>query len=778
MESCMKIDLKNHMGRRLVSAAAVLLGLGAVWAFGRGGVKPAFIERDSWRLIRAQVTEAGIEVETAGENLMLHRGVSVKADSQESKAFDVAYVKDGIVDEKELRWSSANDWENCDHWLEITFPEETRVGLLRLYWERDNALEYAVEYSEDGKNWISAAAFTASPEEECQIIYLDEAVLTRHLRLHVTDVRRQETDLSLYYQNISLLELEVYAGIEQEFLIETPKIGTESERVLPLPEVPEEFSLEFAGADYEMLIGADGKIEDTIDEVQAEVGFALEKDGVKKELPGMAVTIPANVELAADAGTQLPEDFAVMEWQGFGGTLDFAEASVEEMLMEPETVSGGAAGNGNNGAVEGGAAGSEGVAANCPVKPLGNEGYVMQIDAQEQKVLLFANTKQGLCWARADLERLAKLTGGQLPAGVIRDHPRYSVRGFGIDVGRRAISLELLYRIAEALAENKMNTLLVHLNDNQIISTSDYDGTLEGAYGLYAGFRLESDLKNENGEGVTSEDLFYTKEEFSQFVADAKAMGVNVIPEIDTPAHSLSITKRFPKLGLTGDPEGADQLDLSNPDAVRLGLDLWSEYLTLDGADAQVTAGAEAAGTGTAAAQNAVFAECQGVHIGMDEYFGDKAAYMSYLKKVIAHIQELAPEKDIYLWGSLSKMAEDLDGVSTDLRMHIWDVDWADPQDMYEEGFSIVNSLSSSLYIIPGGGYDRLDMEFLEERWQPNVFETAERTWVLPAWSERMLGACYMMWNDWSHLNGEDISEEDLFERFYEPLETIAEKLW
>ena len=44
-------------------------------------------------------------------------------------------------------------------------------------------------------------------------------------------------------------------------------------------------------------------------------------------------------------------------------------------------------------------------------------------------------------------------------------------------------------------------------------------------------------------------------------------MGVEVVPEIDTPAHSLALTKVFPKLGLSGDPESVDQLDLSNPAA-------------------------------------------------------------------------------------------------------------------------------------------------------------------------------------------------------------------
>ena len=82
-------------------------------------------------------------------------------------------------------------------------------------------------------------------------------------------------------------------------------------------------------------------------------------------------------------------------------------------------------------------------------------------------------------------------------------------------------------------------------------------------------------------------------------------MGVEVVPEIDTPAHSLALTKVFPKLGLSGDPESVDQLDLSNPAAQKLAEMIWSEYLT----ESDVFSG-----TGT-------------VHIGMDEYFGNQKAF-------------------------------------------------------------------------------------------------------------------------------------------------------
>ena len=133
----------------------------------------------------------------------------------------------------------------------------------------------------------------------------------------------------------------------------------------------------------------------------------------------------------------------------------------------------------------------------------------------------------------------------------------------------------------------------------------------------------------------------------------------------------------------------------------------------------------------------------------MDEYFGEKDEYLSYLTELSSWIRETAPDKEIRVWASLSEMAEDLSTVPKDLQMQVWDTSWADPEEMYEAGFPILNSLSSSLYLIPGGGYDWMDRTFLEEEWQPNIFRTAERTWILPAWSERMLGACYMMWNDW-----------------------------
>ena len=770
-------------------------------------------EQPLWQVWSAEECDAGLTVETVGENLILQKKAK---DSEEGKDFRAMYAGDGNHTDETLRWSSENDWENNDHWLMADFGEPVSIGAVRIYWERTNAKGYALEYSQDKENWQQASVFEEAPEQKEQQIVLNEPVEARYFRLHVTDVLKEESDLSLYYQNVSVQELEVYGQLEDCFVVETPVIEAGSRRTLELPTVPEPYSISFGGADYDVLVNMDGKITDTIADTQVELGFILEKDGETQELPGIQTKIPASERVEVDgereevpealSAVTLPEGFTAMEWMPASATgviepagqeIPSDEISEAAPVVAPATsshsdwttrfirvvyrdeelertaqlfateLSGQLLQDVSVEKLADTEKPAEGdIVLNFRkavgdgkewTQTLGDEGYELNLEAESPGVIsISARTKRGVRWGCMALGQLWEKSEGQLPAGVLRDYPAWSVRGFGIDVGRRPVSLELLYRIAEELSKHQMNTLQIHLNDNQIISQSDYDGTKEGARQLYAGFRLESDVRNKAGQSITSQDLYYSKEEFAQFIEDAAVMGVEIVPEIDTPAHSLALTKVFPKLGLSGDPESVDQLDLSNPAAQKLAETIWSEYLT----ESDVFSG-----TGT-------------VHIGMDEYFGNQKAFVDYMKALSDYVAEAAPEKTIRMWGSLSKTGQDYSGLSRKIQLQVWDTDWADPQEMYDAGFSVINSLSSSLYLIPGGGYDRLDLDFLEKKWQPNVFETQERTWELPRWSSRTLGACYMLWNDYASQDGNEITEDGLFERFAEPLDILARKLW
>lgn len=811
---------------KFLQVAVLAAGVLGMSAASQSMTEIAEKEQPLWQVWSAEECDAGLTVETVGENLILQKKAKLTADSEEGKDFRAMYAGDGNHTDETLRWSSENDWENNDHWLMADFGEPVSIGAVRIYWERTNAKGYALEYSQDKENWQQASVFEEAPEQKEQQIVLNEPVEARYFRLHVTDVLKEESDLSLYYQNVSVQELEVYGQLEDCFVVETPVIEAGSRRTLELPTVPEPYSISFGGADYDVLVNMDGKITDTIADTQVELGFILEKDGETQELPGIQTKIPASELVETDgeratvesdkkaeqdatgevrehaSAATLPEGFTAMEWMPASATGVIEPAGQEipsdeiseaapvtssysdwttrfirvvyrdeelertaqlfatelsrqllqdvsaKKLADTEKPTEGdivlnfwkVAGDGEEW-----------------TQTLGDEGYELNLETESPGVIsISARTKRGVRWGCVALGQLWEKSEGQLPAGVLRDYPAWSVRGFGIDVGRRPVSLELLYRIAEELSKHRMNTLQIHLNDNQIISQSDYDGTKEGARQLYAGFRLESDVKNEAGQSITSQDLYYSKEEFAQFIEDAAVMGVEVVPEIDTPAHSLALTKVFPKLGLSGNPESVDQLDLSNPAAQKLTETIWSEYLI---------ASDVFSGTGT-------------VHIGMDEYFGNQKAFVDYMKELSDYVAEAAPEKTIRMWGSLSKTGQDYSGLSRKIQLQVWDTDWADPQEMYDAGFSVINSLSSSLYLIPGGGYDRLDLDFLEKKWQPNVFETQERTWELPRWSSRTLGACYMLWNDYASQDGNEITEDGLFERFAEPLDILARKLW
>lgn len=714
----------------------------------------------SWQLLSAEQTKEGLEVKIGGENLLQNRKVKIEADSVEDRKYSVKNLTDGIVDDESLRWSSENNWEDSRHWVQIRFPQRTLISAVRLFWERQNVCQYSLEISEDGEQWTQVLAKTQMPEDKIETLLLDKAVQTTYLRLYVKDVNKSEEDFSLYYQNVSLLEMEVYGELKDEFVISSSCVGKGTGRSLQIPSVPEGYELQFLGAEHEALITSEGKVADTIAEAETGVGFSLTYDEKTIELPPMKVkvlasesqissktgkvdinseknAVSANVQEEVEQNSEINKEYLSnfykiepMEWVSFGKDLEVNESTtVEYQLLEKET------------------------------KILGEEGFQLTIDAENNYVLIEGKTQAALCFGRVTYEKMLEIGNGKLPAGKMRDYPAYEVRGFGIDVGRQPVSMNFLYELVEALSKEKMNTLLVHLNDNQIITQSGYDGTMEGARKLYAGFRLESEICNKDGEGITSKDLFYTKEEFAKFISEAREYGVEVIPEIDTPGHSLALVKVFPELGIQN-PETADLLDVSKKETRELVKNIWKEYLTEENGE------------------SAVFAQCDTLHIGMDEYFGKSEEYISYLVELSEYIKELAPEKEIRMWGSLTGMDCDYSEVSKDISIQLWSTDWANPEEMYQAGFDIINSQNTRLYLVPGTGYDRLDTEYLKNHWEPNIFENSKEKWEIPSYSSQMQGACYMLWNDMVFHEGMDITEEEMFARFEEPLGIIADKLW
>lgn len=140
--------------------------------------------------------------------------------------------------------------------------------------------------------------------------------------------------------------------------------------------------------------------------------------------------------------------------------------------------------------------------------------------------------------------------GRVLPAPLahctIADSPRWSHRGFMLDVCRTWMDVEAVKSIIELLAYHKINNLRLHLTDDEawrIDIASHPELAREG------GFR-GGDAKIWPRYGKWNERWggYYTKEDIANIIEYARVRNITVIPEIDLPGHSLCIATLHPEI--------------------------------------------------------------------------------------------------------------------------------------------------------------------------------------------------------------------------------------
>ena len=373
-------------------------------------------------------------------------------------------------------------------------------------------------------------------------------------------------------------------------------------------------------------------------------------------------------------------------------------------------------------------------------KALGDEGYTMNVGSA---VEITAATERGAFWATRTLLQIAEQhKGGNLPKGKTTDVPEYKLRGFMIDCGRKFIPMSYLRDLAKIMAYYKMNTLQVHLNDNGFRQYfgGDWNKT-------QAAFRLECDTY----PGLTAKDGSYSKQEFIDFQKLAEQNGVEVIPEIDAPAHSLAFTQYKNEIG--SKEYGMDHLDLFNPETYKFMDGLWKEYI---------------------GGKNPVFIGKR-VHIGTDEYSNAKKDVVEKFREFTDHYIKYVESfgKQAVVWGALTHANGDTKVKNKGVLMDIWYNGYADPVEMKKQGYKLVSIPDGLVYIVPAAGYyyDYLNCQYLYEHWTPAVIgnKTFEEN------DPMIEGGMFAVWNDHA---GNGISTKDVHHRVYPALQTLAVKCW
>jgi hexosaminidase len=141
-----------------------------------------------------------------------------------------------------------------------------------------------------------------------------------------------------------------------------------------------------------------------------------------------------------------------------------------------------------------------------------------------------------------------------IPAVVIEDTPRFPYRGVLLDVARWYYPPEFLEKVIDLLALYKLNTLHLHLTDDQgwRLEIMKYPRLTEiGAWRKET--ILAQNFRPYIGDGKPHGG-FYTQRQMRDIVAYAAARHVTIIPEIEMPGHASAALAAYPELSCTGGP--------------------------------------------------------------------------------------------------------------------------------------------------------------------------------------------------------------------------------
>ncbi len=153
-----------------------------------------------------------------------------------------------------------------------------------------------------------------------------------------------------------------------------------------------------------------------------------------------------------------------------------------------------------------------------------------EISSHGGKLELRAKDKRGLVNAAATLAQMffADVEGYSVIEGEIKDYPDTSYRSFMIDTGRKYIPTDEFRAQLLTIAKAKMNKCHIHLSD---------------AEGYSIAFDSYPALPSPDSEGRK-----YTKDDIRELIAYADMLALDIIPEIDMPAHSFGLIEAYPEL--------------------------------------------------------------------------------------------------------------------------------------------------------------------------------------------------------------------------------------
>ncbi|KAF9221135.1 glycoside hydrolase family 20 protein [Gyrodon lividus] len=341
-----------------------------------------------------------------------------------------------------------------------------------------------------------------------------------------------------------------------------------------------------------------------------------------------------------------------------------------------------------------------------------------------------------------------------LPVGSGTDSPGWEVRGFMLDVGRHWYTADFLADVCAYASFFKINELHIHVSDNLWIPSLLYGPDW---HSLYSGFRFQPPPGSLVYGLVPYRNESWPYTDFARMQTRCAQYGVTVIPEIDTPGHSLVISQWQPQLMLNGTP---DSLNLTHPETIPAIQSIWAQFLS--------------------------WFSSNEVSIGADEYSSSLAdAYISFINEMSSYVGGMSG-KGIRVWGTYEP--SNTSSISTNVTIQHWDFPGASiPVSLLDSGYRVINSEQAFLYLdgkIPaeGGFPQTLNLSLLFSGasaqgggWAPNVFTASDPGNNTVHNNPGLRGAIFALWNDWGP---NATTPLETYYQLSQSLAVFAEKTW
>jgi len=198
-----------------------------------------------------------------------------------------------------------------------------------------------------------------------------------------------------------------------------------------------------------------------------------------------------------------------------------------------------------------------------------------QLSVTKGGIVIKAGNEAGAFWAIQSLKQYfwnsvggLKQASFQIAGITIADQPKYSWRGFHLDVSRHFFTKAYILKIIDWLAYYKYNKFHLHLSDDQGWRVESTNFPLLNTIGSWRIFDHNDSLcmvkalsdpsftidprfiRQQNG--VTMYGGFYTRQDMADIIAYAQAHFIEIVPEIDMPGHLSAAINAYHQLSCTG----------------------------------------------------------------------------------------------------------------------------------------------------------------------------------------------------------------------------------